>query len=163
MGTGLDRVYPARHRELAHQIVSRGGTLATEFPIGTGPRPENFPRRNRIISGLSLGTLVVEAAPRSGSLTTARHALEQAARSSPFRIDPQSFGARLSCPDPPRRQAGRNRCGYPRRTRSAHRNGRRITLPCPPEPGMLSSIKCNFLITWDSILSRSTNWWPAVD
>jgi DNA processing protein len=77
MGTGLDRVYPARHRELAHEIVSRGGALVTEFPIGTGPRPENFPRRNRIISGLSLGTLVVEAAPRSGSLTTARHAVEQ--------------------------------------------------------------------------------------
>ncbi len=77
MGTGLDRVYPARHRDLAHEIVSRGGALATEFPIGTGPRPENFPRRNRIISGLSLGTLVVEAAIRSGSLTTARHAVEQ--------------------------------------------------------------------------------------
>ena len=77
MGTGLDRVYPARHRELAHEIVSRGGALVAEFPIGTGPRPENFPRRNRIISGLSLGTRVVEAAPRSGSLTTARHAAEQ--------------------------------------------------------------------------------------
>ncbi|MEN8204761.1 MAG: DNA-processing protein DprA [Pseudomonadota bacterium] len=76
MGTGLDRVYPARHRELARQIADRG-VLISEFPVGTAPRPENFPRRNRIISGLSLGTLVVEAAMRSGSLITARHAGDQ--------------------------------------------------------------------------------------
>ena len=77
MGTGPDRIYPARHRDLARLIVDSGGVVLTEFPTGTQPRPENFPRRNRIISGLSLGTLVVEAAPRSGSLTTARHATEQ--------------------------------------------------------------------------------------
>ncbi len=76
VGTGLDRVYPAKNRALAHELAL-SGALVSEFPIGTPPRPGHFPRRNRSISGLSLGVLVVEAALESGSLITARLAGEQ--------------------------------------------------------------------------------------
>lgn len=75
VGTGLDRVYPARHRALAHRIAAHGA-LVSEFAPGTPPLPEHFPMRNRLIAGMSLGTVVVEAALQSGSLITARLATE---------------------------------------------------------------------------------------
>ena len=76
VGTGLDRVYPRQHRDLAHRIAAHG-VILSEYPLGTPPLAANFPRRNRIIAGLTQGTLVVEAALQSGSLITARLAIEQ--------------------------------------------------------------------------------------
>lgn len=77
MGTGIDMIYPKENGRLVHQILDNGGAVVSQFPLRTPPLKENFPYRNRIISGLSLGVLIVEASERSGSLITARLAMEQ--------------------------------------------------------------------------------------
>ncbi len=76
LGTGVDVPYPKQNKSLKEEICETGAVIS-EYPLGTGPRPHHFPRRNRIISGISLGLIVVEAAERSGSLITARQAMEQ--------------------------------------------------------------------------------------
>jgi len=77
IGTGIDQVYPRDHKKLADEVIASGGAIVSQFPLTTPPVSENFPYRNRIISGLSLGVIVVEAAENSGSLITARLAIEQ--------------------------------------------------------------------------------------
>lgn len=77
LGTGIDSIYPKRHKAIAEEIIAAGGALVSEFPLGTAPQAKHFPQRNRIISGLSLGVLVVEAAVKSGSLITASLAVQQ--------------------------------------------------------------------------------------
>lgn len=77
LGSGLDQIYPATNRNLAKEIIKSGGAIVSEFPLGTKPFHFNFPRRNRIIAGLSLGVLITEAQSQSGAIITALHALEQ--------------------------------------------------------------------------------------
>ncbi|HWF45840.1 MAG TPA: DNA-processing protein DprA [Bryobacteraceae bacterium] len=76
-GTGVDVVYPKENKSLAEQIVASGGAIISEYPLGTFPAPQNFPKRNRILSGMSIGVLVIEAAEYSGTRVTARCAIEQ--------------------------------------------------------------------------------------
>ncbi|HEX5235630.1 MAG TPA: DNA-processing protein DprA [Silvibacterium sp.] len=76
-GTGVDVIYPKENKSLAEQIIAGGGTILSEYPLGTFPAPQNFPKRNRILSGMSLGVLVIEAAEYSGTRVTARCAIEQ--------------------------------------------------------------------------------------
>ncbi|MGI8771977.1 MAG: DNA-processing protein DprA [Acidobacteriaceae bacterium] len=76
-GTGIDVIYPKENKRLAEEILSAGGAIVSEYPIGTFPAPQNFPRRNRILSGMSIGVLVIEAGEHSGTRVTARCAIEQ--------------------------------------------------------------------------------------
>ena len=76
-GTGIDVIYPKENKRLAEQIVESGGAIVSEYPLGTFPAPQNFPVRNRILSGMSVGVLVIEAGEHSGTRITARLAMEQ--------------------------------------------------------------------------------------
>jgi DNA processing protein len=136
LGSGINVVYPAEHRHLA-TTISRQGAVVSEFPLDTKPDRWNFPRRNRIISGLTLGTLVIEASENSGSLHTVRHAMDQGREifAVPGRIDVSSSrgtnglikrGAKLveSIEDILEE--------FPASTRSGALQSRRLSSPVPP-------------------------------
>ncbi len=117
IGTGPDRVYPARNRDLAHELAARG-LVVSEFAVGTPPQKQNFPRRNRLVSGLSRGVLVVEATLSSGSLITARLAGEQGREVFALAgLDPFPVLEGRAQADSRGREARRDRAGHPRRTR----------------------------------------------
>ena len=144
VGTGLDRVYPAGNRDLAHEIADRG-VLVSEFPLGTPPVAANFPRRNRIISGLSRGVLVVEAAIKSGSLTTATSRARAGPRSiCDPRIDPFASVQGLPLADQAGREARRIRRrragGAERATATAFRSPRNRLATCGNEDPVLEAL-----------------------
>ncbi|MFZ2294532.1 MAG: DNA-processing protein DprA, partial [Polaromonas sp.] len=166
VGTGLDRVYPKKHLALAHRIA-RQGMIISEFPLGTPPLTANFPKRNRIISGLSRGTLVVEAALQSGSLITARLAAEQGKEvfAIPGSIhSPQSRGCHALIKQGaklvevaqdvleelhfPSASSGENAFG----TSQALNNG--DALGCPPDGPLLTALGFD-AVSLDALLART--------
>ena len=158
VGTGLDRVYPARHRALAHRIAKRRPAAVSEFALGTPPLAANFPQRNRIIAGLARGTLVVEAALQSGSLITARPGARSRARGvCDSRLDPLAAVARLPRPDQAGRQAGRHGAGHSRRAElDAGRRPwpRRQRVDAPSDDPLLDALGHD-PVTLDALLART--------
>jgi len=133
LGCGIDRDYPARHAELARRIVAAGGLVVSEYEAGVEPAPWRFPARNRIIAGLALATVVVEARERSGALITADFALELGREV--FAVPGEVTSALSALLAPPGAASGRGSACGPRTARRGSR-----TSPCPrgllPPPGV---------------------------